>query len=219
VDDLPRSLILIAIILLVVLPIHEFAHALSANLLGDPTAKYRGRLTLDPRAHFDPVGGLFIIITILIGFGIGWAKPTPVNPANLRGGRSADALVAAAGPLSNLILAVAAAIPLRYLAATGLEVPDLVFETLAFLIFINIALMLFNFLPIPPLDGSHVMFALMDPQTAWRWRATLQQYGIFILLLVIIPLGPGGQSLVRLLISGVGIPIVNLLAGFELFGR
>jgi Zn-dependent protease len=218
VDDLPRSLILIAIILLVVLPIHEFAHALSAYLLGDPTAKYRGRLTLNPIAHFDPVGGLFIIFTILIGFGIGWAKPTPVNPANLRGGRKADALVAAAGPLSNLILAVAAAIPLRYLAATGLEVPDLVFETLAFLIFINIALMLFNFLPIPPLDGSHVMFALMDPQTAWRWRATLQQYGIFILLLVIIPLGPGGQSLVRLLISGIGIPIVNLLAGFELFG-
>ena len=106
---------LLAVMLLVAFPIHEFSHALAAYRLGDGTAKLLGRLTLNPIVHFDPVGGAAPrrSRSCSLGFGFGWAKPTPVNPMNLRGGRRGEAIVAAAGPLSNLVLAVAAAIPLR----------------------------------------------------------------------------------------------------------
>ena len=115
---------LVAIILLAALPIHEFSHALIAYRLGDGTAKLLGRLTLNPIVHFDPVGGTILILTLLIpgsGFIFGWAKPTPVNPTNLRGGRQSDALVALAGPASNLIMATAAAIPFRVMMANGMD--------------------------------------------------------------------------------------------------
>jgi Zn-dependent protease len=111
----------VAIMLLVGFPIHEFSHALAAYRLGDGTAKLFGRLTINPIAHFDPVGGVLLAVTFIgsaasgSAFGFGWAKPTPVNPMNLRYGRRGEAIVAAAGPISNLVLAAAAAIPLRYL--------------------------------------------------------------------------------------------------------
>ena len=104
-------------------PVHEFSHALAAYRLGDGTAKLFGRLTLNPIAHFDPVGGTLLALTFIGSaaaggaFGFGWAKPTPVNPMNLEGGRRGEAIVAAAGPLSNLVLAAVAAIPLRFLIA------------------------------------------------------------------------------------------------------
>jgi len=129
-DDLTiAKLLLIPILLLVALPIHEFSHALAAYRLGDGTAKLFGRLSLNPVVHFDPVGGTLLIITLLVpnSFLIfGWAKPTPVNPMNLRGGRRSDALVALAGPLSNFVLAAAAAIPFRVMIETGVDAPDLI---------------------------------------------------------------------------------------------
>src|SRR5688500_2764349 len=109
--------------LLVGLPVHEFSHALAAFRLGDGTAKLFGRLTLNPIAHFDPVGGSLLALTFIGSaatggaLGFGWAKPTPVNPMNLEGGRRGEALVAAAGPLSNFVLAALGALPLRYLIA------------------------------------------------------------------------------------------------------
>src|SRR5687767_5173288 len=147
--------------LLVGFPVHEFAHALAAYRLGDGTAKLFGRLTLNPIAHFDPLGGLLLAVSFIgAGFGFGWAKPTPVNPANLAGGRRGEALVAAAGPLSNLVLAAAAALPLRYIRANpelGLQIPDMVLQILGLFIIFNLVLMIFNLLPIPPLDGSKVL--------------------------------------------------------------
>ena len=117
----PTTIILAAVMLLVALPVHEFFHALIAYRMGDGTAKLLGRLTLNPIVHFDPVGGTLLLLTLLSGsgFAFGWAKPTPVNPTNLVGGRRSDAWVALAGPLSNLMLAAAAAIPFRVLLATG----------------------------------------------------------------------------------------------------
>src|SRR3712207_8699506 len=97
------------------------------------------------------------LLLALVGFG--WAKPTPVNPHNLRGGRSGEALVALAGPLSNFVLAAAAALPLRYIVTTGIDVPPVVGTTLALFVTFNLLLMVFNLLPIPPLDGSKVLFA------------------------------------------------------------
>src|SRR5438093_12219070 len=163
----------VAVMLLVAFPIHEFSHALAAYRLGDGTAKLMGRLTLDPRAHFDPTGGVLLAITVLFaGFGIGWAKPTPYNPMNLRGGRWGEAIVSAAGPISNLILALAAAIPLRYIFATNMDIP-LLTGTLYLFVQINLLLMVFNLIPIPPLDGSKVLFPFLDPRTPWRVRLGL----------------------------------------------
>jgi Zn-dependent protease len=213
----PRLLAAV-MILLISFPVHEFSHALAAYRLGDGTARLFGRLTLNPIAHFDPVGGALLLISSLLGVGIGWAKPTPVNPANLQGGRYADAVVAFAGPASNLVLAAAAAIPLRFMEASTADVPVLVLNALAMFIVINIALMLFNLLPIPPLDGSAVLFAVMSPRASWQWRPVLQQYGLFILIAVaFIPLGPRGQTLFGFVFQSIGYPLFNLLVGRDFF--
>ena len=212
-DLLPR-LLAAGLILLISFPVHEFAHALAAYRLGDGTAKLFGRLTLNPIAHFDPVGGVMLLISSLLGVGIGWAKPTPVNPANLHGGRQSDAIVAAAGPASNLVLAALGAIPLRLLIASDANFPFEVYLVLVYFVLINVALMFFNLLPIPPLDGSKVLFAAMNPRTMWQWRPTLEQYGIFILIAVaFLPIGPGRQSIFSWLFETIGFPIVNFLVG------
>jgi len=148
--------------LLVGLPVHEFSHALAAFRLGDGTAKLFGRLTLNPIAHFDPVGGTLLALTFIgsaatgTPLGFGWAKPTPVNPMNLEGGRRGEAIVAAAGPVSNLILAIAGAIPLRFMYANPHLIGQfpIVADVLDLFVRINILLMIFNLIPVPPLDGS-----------------------------------------------------------------
>jgi Zn-dependent protease len=208
---LSRVLVL-AVLLLVAFPIHEFAHALAAYRLGDSTARLFGRLTLNPLAHFDPAGGLMLTISVLlVGFGFGWAKPTPVNPRNLEGGRWGEAIVAAAGPISNLILAIVAAIPLRFVYATNMDIGF--FElVLQLFIVINLALMLFNLLPIPPLDGSAVLFAFLPPQTAWTLRPLLAQYGVLILILLIFPIF-GGRSLLSTAYDIILFPLYGLLVG------
>jgi Zn-dependent protease len=153
----------ILIMLLVAFPVHEFSHALAAVQLGDSTPRLLGRLTLDPRAHFDPAGATILAVSMLIGFGIGWAKPTPYNPMNLRGGRWGEAIIAVAGPISNFVLAIAAALPLRYIHGTGMNVPFLE-GVLTLFVTINLLLMVFNLIPIPPLDGSKVLYAFLDPR-------------------------------------------------------
>jgi Zn-dependent protease len=201
----------VAVMLLVAFPIHEFAHAFAAYRLGDSTARLFGRLTLNPIAHFDPIGGSMLAISVLLGSGFGWAKPTPVNPRNLEGGRWGEAIVAAAGPLSNLVLAVAGAIPLRFMFATGLDVPFFG-NVLILFVEINLLLMIFNLIPIPPLDGSGVLFAFLPPQTAWQLRPILSQYGIFLLILLIFPVF-GGSSLLTQIFGAILDPLFRLLVG------
>lgn len=217
-DNILPVAITVAIMLLVGFPVHEFSHALAAYRLGDGTAKHFGRLTLNPVAHFDPLGGILLAITFIGSgglFGFGWAKPTPVNPRNLAGGRRGEAIVAAAGPLSNLVLAAAAALPLRFILATpdlARQIPSLVIQSLALFVFINLVLMVFNLLPIPPLDGSKVLFAFLPESTAYQWRPILEQYG-FVLLLLIFFLPPGDSIGGKIL-----IPIIDGLFGL-LVGR
>ena len=203
----------IAVMLLVAFPIHEFAHALAAFRLGDGTARLMGRLTLNPMAHFDQTGGLLLAITVLFtSFGFGWAKPTPYNPMNLRGGQWGEAIVAVAGPISNFVLAVAAAIPLRYMDAVGMNVP-LLELFLGFFVTINLVLMVFNLIPIPPLDGSKLLFAFMDQRTAWRVRPVLEQYGFIILLgALLLPIF-GGATLIDIVFSELLRPLQHLLTG------
>ncbi len=214
-DELVARLIVVAIMLLVGFPVHEFAHALTAYRLGDGTAKLFGRLTLNPVAHFDPLGGILLAVTFIAGgFGFGWAKPTPVNPSNLAGGHRGEALVAAAGPISNLVLAAAAALPLRYILATpdlAEQLPPMVIDVLFYFVYINLVLMIFNLIPIPPLDGSKVLFTFLPPRMAWQWRPVLEQYG-FVLLLLIFFLPPG-DSIGSRIITPILDALFSLLVG------
>jgi Zn-dependent protease len=211
------AFIVLGVLLVVAFPVHEFAHAFVAYRLGDSTARLFGRLTLNPAAHFDPAGGLILALSIILSggnFGFGWAKPTPVNPANLRGGQRGDALVALAGPLSNLLLAGIAALIFRLLFATGTSMPAIYDEVLYRFFVINLALMIFNLVPIPPLDGSHVLLALLDPPTAWRARAFLSQYGTIILMIAIfLPIFPPGQTAIGVVFEVLLPPLQRLLLG------
>jgi Zn-dependent protease len=209
---LVQAAIVIVIMLLVAFPVHEFSHALAATYLGDSTPRLLGRLTLDPRAHFDPAGATILAISMLVGVGIGWAKPTPYNPMNLRGGRWGEAIIAVAGPISNFVLAIAASIPLRYIYATGMDVP-LVAGVLHLFVTINLLLMVFNLIPIPPLDGSKVLYAFLDPRTSWQVRATLEQYGLFILLgAMFLPIF-GGSTLIGVVFTEIFDPLIRLVVG------
>ena len=173
--DVARTIIWIALFFLVAGPVHECAHAYTALRLGDGTARLFGRVSLDPIVHFDPVGGMLLIFTAFLGLAyggglaFGWAKPTPVNPYNLRG-RYADARVAAAGPLSNLAMAAVFAVGFRILWSDGIYPDNTSALNMLQLVFVtgvslNVVLMLFNLLPIAPLDGSHVLIDLLDPTT------------------------------------------------------
>lgn len=197
-SELLARVVAVAIVILIAFPVHEFSHAFAAFRLGDSTARYQGRLTLNPITHFDPLGGTMLALSAIVGgFFIGWAKPTPVNPYNLRYGRRGEALVALAGPISNLVLAAAMAIPLRIILASPdmrfavqtNDVAAFVFEVAAFFVVINVVLMLFNLLPIPPLDGWHTLLALVNPRTAYTLRQ-YEQFGFIVIILLIITGAP-----------------------------
>jgi len=182
-EELVRGAIVVAIFLLIAFPVHEFSHAWAAYRLGDSTARYQGRLTLNPIAHFDPLGGTMLAISILfLGFGFGWAKPTPVNPYNLRYGRRGEAIVALAGPLSNLVMAIAVAIPLRIIqadaglsaAVAGNGIASFTFDVGVTFVVVAVLLLVFNLLPIPPLDGSAVLSLGFAPETARRYQGFLR---------------------------------------------
>lgn len=209
------ALVAVAIFLVVGFPVHEYAHALAAYRLGDGTAKLFGRLTLNPLAHLDPLGsGILALSALFGGFFIGWAKPTPVNPAMLRHGRRGEALVAVAGPLSNLVLAILAAVFVRALIAAQPEpTPVLAFVRLVTVWFlvINISLFIFNLLPLPPLDGSKVLFAFLPARTVWQVRPILEQWG-FVILLAVMFLPPGDSIGARILLPVISA-IFSLLVG------
>jgi Zn-dependent protease len=204
-QDLIYALLAVGIMLLVGFPVHEFCHAFAAYRLGDSTARWQGRLTLNPKVHFDPVGGLMLVISAFIsqgGFFFGYAKPTPVNPMNLHGGRRGEAWVAAAGPLSNLVMAAIVAIPLRLVYSSislQRQIVDVwplaVLANVAFyFVLINTFLFIFNLLPVPPLDGWKVLGGLVPPQTAWQMRNLEQQYAQIIpLIFLAIILFAGGK--------------------------
>lgn len=172
------SFIFRLIAVLVGLVIHEFAHALAADLLGDPTAKQAGRVTLNPIAHLDPIGLIMILFAP-----IGWAKPTPVNIGRLRHPRSGAMLVALAGPVSNLLIAL---ICLLLLGVFGLWTSiGFLPQLLEWAVLVNVFLFVFNLIPIPPLDGSRVLSNLLPLRLERRYRV-LEAYGPFILLLFVL---------------------------------
>lgn len=157
-------MLLAAPVILFALTVHEYFHAWTALKFGDPTARDLGRLTLNPIAHIDMLG---LLVMFMTQFRFGWAKPVPVNPVNLRNFRVADSWIAAAGPLSNVGLAVIFAIAFRILEISPfglpIEVYETVMEVLLLSVWINIALALFNMIPLFPLDGSHILRNIAPP--------------------------------------------------------
>ncbi len=197
----PNRLITLGILFLTSMPIHEWAHAWVAYQLGDDTAARRGRLTINPLAHLDPVGTVSLAI-----FGFGWGKPVPVNPFRLRGDRrKSHALVSIAGPLSNLVLAMLAAVPFRlgwlslFSGSMRISMQGILMQFIG----INLALMIFNLIPFPPLDGSRVLAWLLP----WQWAAKLEDLERF---------GGPGLMLGLYLLSRLGILglIMNPLMNF-----
>jgi Zn-dependent protease len=179
------------------------------------TPRLFGRLTLNPIAHFDRVGGTMLIIsTLLFGFPFGFAQ-TPVNPSNLRGGRRAEAYVGAAGPIANLVIAIGAAIPLRYLLANpelSAQVP-LLETTLALIVLYSVLLGLFNLVPIPPLDGGAILLALIPPMTAWRLRPMLAQYGFLLIIVLFFVPFPGIGTIGGAILLPVTYAVFGVLVG------
>ena len=185
--------------------VHEFMHAYVAHRLGDDTARLLGRMTLNPLAHLDLLGSLFLL---LVRFGYG--KPVPVNEARLRGSFGISA-VSLAGPVTNLVLATICAIPLRLGSA---DVLGSDYKTvLGSIVLYNCLLFVFNLIPIPPLDGSRVVYGLLPPRQQYSWR-TYEQYGPFILLAVIFLLPSlAGINLLGPLVQAPAAALVRLLLG------
>lgn len=176
-DYISLAIRLLACFLIIVwiLPIHEFAHGWVAHKLGDDTARYQGRMTLNPGAHIDPFGALFIVL-----FGFGWAKAVPVNPFNFKHRKRDMAITALAGPLSNVIVALIAAILYNILALV-LPYGDYIMYLVVFFnwfITVNLTLAVFNLLPIPPLDGSRIFGAILPDKFVFK----MQQYEQFIFI-------------------------------------
>lgn len=169
-------------ILIMSVVIHEVAHGYAARYYGDLTAEYEGRLTLNPIKHIDPVGSVFVPIFsyLLGGFVFGWAKPVPYNPYNLKPGRWPEAFVALAGPLSNIGLAIIFGLLLR-----SVSEPSLAFISItASIVYINVLLAVFNLMPIPPLDGSKLLFATF-PEKIFKLRNFFERYGLVLVLFFI----------------------------------
>lgn len=177
-----QSLILKIPALLLAVTLHEVAHGWVADRLGDPTARLAGRLTLNPLPHIDPIGALAFVLA-----GFGWAKPVPVDPRNLRHPIRDMALVGAAGPLSNFLVAFIGLLLARALLPHLGAVPFLaepVTGILRWIYLFNLALGIFNLIPLPPLDGGHFLPYLL-PRGSWRWLYRLEQYGPMLLLLLV----------------------------------
>lgn len=168
------------IVLLFSIVIHEVSHGQVANLLGDPTAKYAGRLTLNPIKHLDPFGSIILPLFLVITrspFIIGWAKPVPINPYNFKSPKWDNIKVAIAGPGANLFIALFFGGLVRFFPLLSALLP-----LFSLIIGYNLLLAIFNLIPIPPLDGSHILFNLL-PERAYQVKKFLRQYGTLLLLL------------------------------------
>ena len=195
----PVEVLLFLLAIVIAVTIHEFMHAKTADYLGDPTAELAGRVTLDPRAHLDPMGSFLFL---LIGFG--WGKPVPFDPFNLDNPRRDAALISFAGPMSNFVMALLGSILLRSIILFELSGLSIIGLFLNHFIYINIVLGIFNMLPFAPLDGFKIVGGMLSESAARQWYS-LERYGILFLLFFIFPFA-GGRSMLELLI----IPIIHL---------
>lgn len=188
-----------AVALIIAITIHEFAHALTADRLGDPTPRSQGRLTLNPLKHLDLIGTLLLIFVHF-----GWGKPVQIDAYNFKNPKKDELLVSLAGPASNIILAVLLSLIIRFVPL-NYYIVSLIVSIIQF----NIVLAIFNLVPIPPLDGAKILLNSLPSDVSNQWEDSLNKYGPFILIaLVFLPL-PGGANIISLIIT----PILNFIFG------
>ena len=175
------------VILIFSIVIHEFAHGWMANSLGDPTARFMGRLTLNPIVHIDLMGSIILPLFLLLSgssYMFGWAKPVPYNPYNLKDKKNGELLVAIAGPVSNLTIALIFGIIIRILSSQGYAIDNNIMIMFGIIVLYNILLAVFNLVPIPPLDGSKVLFHFL-PYSMRNIRDVLEKNGMIFIILFI----------------------------------
>ncbi len=208
-----QLIIIIALIFSIVL--HEVSHGYVANWLGDPTARLSGRLSGNPLVHIDPLGSIIIPGLLFLGgtgFLFGWAKPVPYNPYNLSNKKWGDALVSAAGPAVNILLALIFAALIHFSHILGL--PELFVKIASYIVYLNILLAIFNLIPMPPLDGSKILVAFLPVKLAHSYQGfinSMERFGfmatfIFIFIFIILFWGPFSQLIITIFTLLTGLP-------------
>lgn len=197
----PLAFVIWFVGLIIAITVHEFAHAFVADKLGDPTPRYQGRVTLNPLAHLDPIGTIAILLTRF-----GWGKPVQFDPYNLKNPVKDTALIALAGPVSNILIAFLISLILNSSLIASVPVVEGLFQVLI----INVVLAIFNLVPVHPLDGSKIIVAILPPDLARDYQDLMQRYGIFILLLLIFPWAGGTSPISQLIYPAINF-VVNLL--------
>lgn len=192
----PFIFILSALAFVVAITIHEYAHAKAADMLGDPTPRLQGRVTLDPRAHLDLYGTIFLL---LIGFG--WGRPVQFDPFNLENERRDAAIISIAGPASNVVIALLSSAIIYLFTLFQIDIPFIIGSILIVMIQINFLLAVFNLIPIHPLDGFKIVGGLLSEKQAREWY-TLERYGFLFLIALILPFN-NGQSMLQTIINPV----------------
>lgn len=192
-------------VLLFSITVHEYAHGRTALWLGDPTAKSMGRLTLNPLPHIDPFGAICLFL-----FNFGWAKPVPVNTWYFKNVRSGTILMSISGPATNLAVACLAGLCMRFFPMpwVGLQL------LFVYLLFMNIGLGLFNLLPIPPLDGSHVMENLLPPKASLKYQS-FNRYGPFVLIGIVLLDNFANTGIIARILIGPMKYLAGLFSGFN----
>lgn len=199
--------LLTLVLVLLSIAFHEFAHAYTADRLGDPTPRMNGRVTLNPLAHLDPIGTIMMLIGVF-----GWGKATPVNPFAFKKLRRDFAITAIVGPLSNILFAGFLVLTLKiasiYLSGPGLYY--LQYALVQAILIIGVNLVVFNLIPISPLDGERVLMFLLPPAIRSKVEPVMSRFGLFLIILLILPILPGGYSV----LSYVILPVQNLVLNF-----
>lgn len=195
-------------VLLFAVTVHEYSHGRAAYSLGDPTAKMAGRLTLNPIPHIDPIGAISLFL-----FNFGWAKPVPINSGYFQNPRKDNVLVSISGPISNLAAAFVAGLFIRYFPLPW----ELYLKVLVYMILMNVGLGLFNLIPVPPLDGSHILENLLPTRAALRY-SELRRYGPLILIGIILLDRFAHAGILNAVLLTPMIWVAHLFAGDNLFG-
>lgn len=193
----PLLFVIWAVGLVLAISLHEYSHAVAADRLGDPTPRSQGRLTLDPRAHLDPLGTLALLF-----LGFGWGKPVMFDAYNLRDPRRDSALIAIAGPISNLLFALVLSLIIRFA-----PLPMILDTVFSILVMMNITLAIFNLVPVFPLDGEKILGGILPRDLYREYSSIMAQYGTIILILMLLPIA-GGTSPISALIS----PIISFVS-------